>query len=706
MRHFPFPLRFSIPASLILCSSLLGIISFNREIAATYQRTEINTHNYIEIIGGQTARILDYLYRRHNLESTAGTIISQLGNDPNLNFAIVLDDRNVILEANRYELKEQSIAQTELADYLEKLPSIRNKLSSEVILSSDRNKITAFYPILLEVLPNEIRSSRVGILLLDYDLSNIKREAYNDTFQRSLIFSGTLIIFCLSLWFFFEFTLTRRVSRLVAASNSLAKGNLRIRTRLKGSDELAQVSIAFDRMANSIQANTDNLQKELIEKKIIEEKLKAVNDELLQKNLELVEATRAKSNFLANMSHEIRTPMNGVIGIAELLSMTDLSEEQMDLVHTIRDSGNALITIINDILDFSKIESGNLELEKNPLVLSTIIQSVCNLLSKQASIQCVELKFVKQENTPDCFLGDAVRLRQILLNLVGNAIKFTLKGEVLISVTAMPIEVAHVHGTQDNNNHHHHHYELTVKIQDSGIGIEGDRLEKLFQPFTQADESISRKYGGTGLGLVICKSLVELMGGRIWVQTKGQIGGYPPPHWQPDTADNPTKGSTFYFTLIAQEVALSNSVSNIANIPTDIAAKNNISNLKILLAEDNKVNQKVILLTLKKLNYQADLANNGLEVLERLEQQPYDIILMDMQMPEMDGVTTTRIIRQSSSLIQPYIIALTANALDADRRLCLEVGMNDFLTKPVAIAEINRVLSNYVEMMPSMKIDS
>lgn len=701
MRYFPFSLKLSIPVSLIICSSLLGIMSFNREISATYQRTELSTKNYIQIIGGQTSRIIDYLYRRNNLESTVGTIISQLGNDPNLDFAVVIDDKNTILEANRYELKEQSIAQTELAQYRKEIDSVRIELAGEIILSPDRQKIIAFYPILLEVLPNELRASRVGILLLEYDLTLLKNEAYNSAFRRSLIFNGALAIFCLSLWFFFELTLTRRVSRLVAASHSLAQGNLNIRTELKGSDELAQVSVAFDHMANSIQENTDNLQKELTEKKIIEEKLKATNDELYQRNIELVEATKAKSNFLANMSHEIRTPMNGVIGIAQILAMTELSDEQKDLVHTIRDSGDALITVINDILDFSKIESGNLELENHPLVLSEIIQSVCKLLSQQAAKkdfgQSVQISFAQRKGMPDCFLGDAVRLRQILLNLIGNALKFTHDGEVLISTMSTPIGLSH--GGEDNESDHHRQLRhiVTVKIQDSGIGIDGDRLKHLFQPFTQADESISRKYGGTGLGLVICKSLVELMGGTIWVHTKGKIGGYPPPYWKPEIKHNFEHGSTFYFTFIAPEVMLSDRTSYLTQIHHNIALEGEMSSLKILLAEDNRVNQKVALLTLKQLNCRADIANNGREVLQCLEQQNYDIILMDMQMPEMDGVTTTRIIRQSEALVQPYIIALTANALAEDRELCLEVGMDDFLTKPLAIAEINRVLTEYVQ---------
>lgn len=231
--------------------------------------------------------------------------------------------------------------------------------------------------------------------------------------------------------------------------------------------------------------------------------------------------------------------------------------------------------------------------------------------------------------------------------------------------------------------------ELIIEIQDSGVGIENDQITQLFQPFTQADTTISRKYGGTGLGLAICKNLVNLMGGTIWVESKGKIGGNPPPNWT--LKSHQEQGSTFYFTLKVTPVAKDILAPQKALPPTSVVDTVEKRNLKILLAEDNKVNQKVALLTLKKLGYTADVANNGLEVLDLLEIQPYDVIFMDMQMPEMDGVTATQIIRQSS-LPQPYIIALTANALDHDREICLLAGMNDFITKPIKVQEIDRVL--------------
>jgi PAS domain S-box-containing protein len=387
-------------------------------------------------------------------------------------------------------------------------------------------------------------------------------------------------------------------------------------------------------------------------------------------------ATKAKSEFLANMSHEIRTPMNGVLGMAQLLANTRLTEEQRDIVQTIVDSGDALLVIINDILDFSRIESGRLQLEERLFNFNDIFKSICNLFSEQIASKNIKLEYFIAEDIPRYLLGDDSRLRQILLNLIGNGIKFSSHGGVYISVAKIrEIEAQKV--------------ELMIAIKDTGIGIKGDRLKQLFQPFTQADASISRKYGGTGLGLVISKSLVNLMGGTIWVESMGTIGGNPPNNWLLDNSNN--QGSTFYFTLIL-ETASEEKINQQKNsqLPK-IETQTNKSELKILLAEDNKVNQKVALLTLKKLGYSADIANNGLEVLEKLETQYYDLILMDMQMPEMDGITATKMIRKSTKP-QPYVIALTANALEEDRQICLEAGMNDYIRKPIVIEEINRVL--------------
>jgi signal transduction histidine kinase/ActR/RegA family two-component response regulator len=683
MKNFPLPLKFSIPAILILCGSLLGITSFNQEICETYKKTEITTKNYIQISAGQTSRILDYLYRGSDIEEAEIAIISQLGSDPNLNLVMVIDDKNIVQQSNQYKLRNIPINQTIAAAYTSKLTTAREQLTGDVILSPNQQNLIAIYPILLQTLPNEIRPSRVGILFFEYDITRAKQQAYNDALKRSLIFNGLLTIFCLGVWFFFELTLTRRVSQLVVASNSLAEGNLNVRTELSGSDELTQISIAFDHMASKIQENTRILQEELIKRELIEAKLQETNEQLSISNVELASATKAKSEFLANMSHEIRTPMNGVIGLTQHLSMSNLTEEQRDLVHTIRDSGDALLTIINDILDFSKIESGNLQLEAHPFVLTDIIKSVSNLLSTQAVKKNINLKYSISGDIPAHLLGDSSRLRQILLNLVGNAIKFTENGEVYISVNSKIIA----------NKQELLEYQVMFSVKDTGIGIDSNNLKKLFQPFNQADASISRKYGGTGLGLVISKSLVGLMKGQIWVESLDNIAGNPPENWVFKSENTQIQGSTFYFTFMTKEVLASNLIAEDSPDNTlEAVATNNIS-LKILLAEDNKVNQKVATLTLKKLGYIADIANNGTEVLAMLENQFYDVILMDMQMPEMDGITATKIIRQSTKP-QPWIIALTANALVEDRQICSDAGMNDFITKPLIIAELTQALKN------------
>ena len=464
-------------------------------------------------------------------------------------------------------------------------------------------------------------------------------------YAQLLMFGAALALLAATTFSFLRRVLSP-LMEMSAFSRAIAGRNYDRRLRITRKDELGLLAETFNNMADAIESDISR-----------QEKSRA----LLTEARDAAEAaSRAKGDFLANMSHEIRTPLNAILGMSELALDTKLDARQRRYIKRVHDAARNLLHILNDILDFSKIEAGRMELELIPFSIAELVDQVQGLLEAPANDKGITLLTEIGDSVPGHVISDPHRINQVLVNLAGNAIKFTENGKVAISVKAK------MRGSS--------RCELHFSVLDTGIGIDPSRIDSLFESFTQADSSTTRRFGGTGLGLAISRRLVEMMGGRIWAESE------------------PGLGSDFQFTLPVEIATAGMHEQQNTTLP----AVGSLQGLKVLLAEDNEINQEVACEILKRAGVNVHVVETGLQAIQAVNEVSYDAILMDCQMPEMDGFDATRQIRSNPRHRHLPIIAMTANALSEDRDRCLEAGMDDHLAKPVDIHLLLSTLGRWV----------